>query len=200
MTSSSSTLRSGAPCATQWLWKWGLMATLVECQYEPKLYLLVAQDEAQRKVRSSNCVTRMNIYVSMCPVAVAWQVSGGSERESVDIDWRRRCETRNVMSSRDCEKQMGDFKTSWLWHAWTAWCQTRQVIIDDRKSSRRARRSEHRHTRSVRQDACFQDTSCVCCSQFAAESSERQKLLHGLRRMRRKHEEEEQPVEPVARL
>ena len=52
------------------------MATLVECQYEPKLYLLVAQDEAQRKVRSSNCVTRMNIYVSMCPVAVAWQVSG----------------------------------------------------------------------------------------------------------------------------
>ena len=48
----------------------------------------------------------------MSPVAVARQVSGGSEREWVDIDWWRRCETRNVMSSRDCEKQMSDFKTS----------------------------------------------------------------------------------------
>ena len=179
MTSSSSTLRSGASCATQWLWKWGLMATLVDCAYEPKLYRLAPQDEAQRKVRSSNCVTRMNIYVSMrcrtrmSPVAVAWQVSGGSEREWVDIDRSRRYETRNVMSSRDCEKQMGDIKTIWLWHGWTAWCQTRLVIIDDWKSSRRGRRTEHRHTRFVRQDACFRDTSRVCCSSAGGGSLQR---------------------------
>ena len=152
------------------------MATLVEWAYEPKLYRLAAQDEAQRKVRSSSCVTKINIFVSlrcrtrMSPVAVAWQVSGGSEREWVDIDRWRRYETRNVMSSRDCEKQMGDIKTIWLWHAWTAWCQTRQVIIDDRKSSRRARRTEHRHTRLVRQDACFRDTSRACCSSVGGGS------------------------------
>ena len=94
------------------------MATLVECQYEPKLYLSVAQDEAQCKVRSSSCVTRLNIFVSMwnrtrmSPFAAASQVSGGSEREWVDIDWWRRCETRNVMSRRDREKQIGDFQTT----------------------------------------------------------------------------------------
>ena len=94
------------------------MATVLECEYEPKLYLLVAQDEAQRKVRSSSCVTRMNIFVSMwirtrmSPVAAVSQVSGGSEREWVNIDYRRRCETRNVMSRRDREKQIGDFKTT----------------------------------------------------------------------------------------
>ena len=131
------------------------------------------------QMRSSSCVTRINIFVSMrsstrmSPVAIAWQVSGGSEREWVDIDWWRRSETRNVMSSRDCEKQMGDFKTIWLWHGWTAWCQTRQKIIDDRKSSRRARRTEHRHTRLVRQDACFRDTSRVCCSSVGGGSLQR---------------------------
>ena len=45
-----------------------------------------------RKVRSSSCVTRMNVFVSMrcrtrmSPVAAVSQVSGGSEREWVDID------------------------------------------------------------------------------------------------------------------
>ena len=44
-----------------------------------------------------------------------------------------------------------------------------QVISDDMKRSRRTRRTERRHTRFVRQDACFSVTGRVGCSSVGVQ-------------------------------